>query len=139
VYVPKRRWINKGPRPRRVCVRGVGAYPDETCFDPARPSWLPYWIDDLTESGCKLNLIVSGNPTGNTAQPGTFNADGTPAATPGAVQNAMAACAAQSGTWNATLQVCTPSLLSQWGSYLPWIAAALVAVAVLPAVVGGRR
>jgi hypothetical protein len=39
--------------------RGFGMYPtnadgtDNPCFDPNRPSWLPYWFDTPTESACK--------------------------------------------------------------------------------------
>jgi hypothetical protein len=32
---------------------GLGAYPTDPCYDPSRPTWLPYWFDDLTESDCK--------------------------------------------------------------------------------------
>ncbi len=32
---------------------GMGAYPGTPCYDPGRPSWLPYWFDGLTESDCK--------------------------------------------------------------------------------------
>jgi hypothetical protein len=31
---------------------GVGMYPTDPCFDPNRASWLPYWIDNTTESAC---------------------------------------------------------------------------------------
>lgn len=34
---------------------GLGAYPDQPYYDPNRPSWLPYWIDDFTESEAKYN------------------------------------------------------------------------------------
>lgn len=36
--------------------RGLGLYPSSPCYDPSRPSWLPYWIDDLSESGCKFQV-----------------------------------------------------------------------------------
>lgn len=36
-------------------THGLGLYPDSPCFDPTRPSWLPYWIDDFQESGCFYN------------------------------------------------------------------------------------
>ena len=36
--------------------RGLGIYPSSPCFDPTRPSWLPYWLDTLSESGCKYQL-----------------------------------------------------------------------------------
>lgn len=35
---------------------GLGEYPGYYCYDANRPSWLPYWIDDLTESECKYSL-----------------------------------------------------------------------------------
>ena len=42
--------------------RGLGEYPGYYCYDSARPSWLPYWLDDFTESGCKWNpKTIAGN------------------------------------------------------------------------------
>lgn len=32
---------------------GMGVYPGDPCYDSSRPSWLPYWLDDFTESDCK--------------------------------------------------------------------------------------
>lgn len=40
----------------------LGAYPDDPYFDPNRPSWLPYWIDSLTESQRKVEYY-SGEAT----------------------------------------------------------------------------
>jgi len=41
---------------------GLGEYPGYYCYDANRPSWLPYWIDDLTESACKWNpKTIAGN------------------------------------------------------------------------------
>lgn len=91
---------------------GLGMYPDETCFDVNRPSMLPYFFDDLTESQCKINLLTSGNTTGNTAQPGQPGVD------PQTVANAQAACASQGGSWDSTHQVCTPDFLHQYGLWL---------------------
>lgn len=34
-------------------MNGLAAYPGDPCYDPDRPSWLPYWLDDFTESDCK--------------------------------------------------------------------------------------
>lgn len=128
--------------------RGVGMYPDEACFDTTRPSWLPYWIDDLTESSCKVNLVVSGNTSGNTAQSGTFtsvtNPDGTTsvvsAADPVTIANAQAACAAQNGAWDSTLNTCSPNLLTQFvGGYGLYIGLGLAAVFLLSTMMGGRR
>lgn len=36
-----------------IPVPGLGVYPGNACYDANRPSWLPYWFDDLTESDCK--------------------------------------------------------------------------------------
>ena len=38
------------------------AYPTDPWFDPNRPSWLPYWIDDSTESVNKISYLTN-NPT----------------------------------------------------------------------------
>lgn len=38
----------------RQLVRGLGLYPDEPCYDPARPSWLPYWLSSYTEEDCVI-------------------------------------------------------------------------------------
>ncbi len=52
--------------------RGVGEYPGYYCYDAARPSWLPYWLDSLNESACKyspstiagnIKACVSGDPS----------------------------------------------------------------------------
>jgi len=129
-------FVRKGAKFRR----GMGMYPDETCFDSTRPSWLPYWLDDIQEPQCKLNLLFSGNPTGNTAQAGTFVTDSSgavvPAAAPATVQNAMSACASSGGAWDDTLQSCSPGILSQFSPYLIWGGVGLVGVLLL---FGGRR
>lgn len=120
---------------RSRALSGLGMYPDETCFDTTRPSWLPYWIDDIVESKCKVNMLVSGNTTGNTAQSGTFTTDANgnivSAADPTTILNAQAACAAQSGTWNATLQVCNQSMLSQLTTPLALAGVGLLALLLL--------
>jgi hypothetical protein len=36
-------------------ARGVGAYPTDSYYDPNRPSWMPYWMNDLTESNAEYN------------------------------------------------------------------------------------
>jgi hypothetical protein len=47
-------------RPRKR--RGMGEYPGYYCYDAARPSWLPYWLDSITESTCKYNPVtIAGN------------------------------------------------------------------------------
>lgn len=41
----------------------LAAYPTDPCYDPTRPTWLPYWFDDLTESDCKYpNGVLSDLP-----------------------------------------------------------------------------
>lgn len=46
----------------------LGAYPDQTYYDPNRPSWLPYWVDTWGEGVKKYdqlgNFITTGNLTG---------------------------------------------------------------------------
>ena len=113
--------------------RGLGMYPDETCFDVTRPAWLAYYIDDFAEAACKINMIACGNPTCNTAQPGD------PAAAAATIQNAAAACASGGGSWDPTTTVCTPSLLGQYSSYLPWIIAAGIGLLIVLPMVEGRR
>lgn len=48
-------------------MNGLGAYPDQSYYDPNRPSWLPYWIDTPTESAAKYgqltSMVIQGNPT----------------------------------------------------------------------------
>ena len=36
----------------------LGAYPTDSYYDPNRPSWLPYWIDDDAESSAKYNKLA---------------------------------------------------------------------------------
>jgi hypothetical protein len=31
---------------------GFGLYPTDSCYDPGRSSWIPYWFDTLTEGSC---------------------------------------------------------------------------------------
>jgi len=48
-----------------VSSNGIGKlaeYPGYYCYDKDRPSWLPYWLDDFTESACKWNpQTIAGN------------------------------------------------------------------------------
>lgn len=64
--------------------RGMGEYPGYYCYDSARPSWLPYWLDDLTESACKyrpstiagnIKACVTGDPSCGTPTPEQANPD----------------------------------------------------------------
>ena len=115
-----------------MMLGSLGMYPDQTCFDPTRPSWLPYWLDDLTESNCKANLLLTGNTTGNTAPATDPNAD------PATVANAQAACISSGGNWDANLSVCSPSLLSTFGGFVPWIIGGVALVLIAPAILGKR-
>lgn len=52
-------------------LSGIGAYPTDPCYDPDRPSWLPYWLDDFTESDCKYNATnIGGAVVGAIENPG---------------------------------------------------------------------
>ena len=42
-------------------LSGLGAYPTDSYYDPNRPSWLPYWIDDPTESAQKYAMYGGAN------------------------------------------------------------------------------
>jgi hypothetical protein len=62
--------------------RGMGEYPGYYCYDAARPSWLPYWLDDFTESMCKwspktiagnIKACVEGDPSCGTPTPEQAN------------------------------------------------------------------
>jgi len=48
-----------------VRSNGIGRlaeYPGYYCYDASRPSWLPYWLDDITESLCKWSpKTIAGN------------------------------------------------------------------------------
>lgn len=53
-------------------MQGLGAYPDQTYYDPNRPSWLPYWWDTWSEGVNKYdqlwNQFSYGNPYGDTGK-----------------------------------------------------------------------
>jgi hypothetical protein len=64
--------------------RGMGEYPGYYCYDAARPSWLPYWLDSVAESKCKytpatiagnIKACVSGDPSCNPPTPAQQNPD----------------------------------------------------------------
>jgi len=48
-----------------ISLTGLGLYPGDPCYDPNRPSLLPYWIDDFTESECYYNSTSILGATGN--------------------------------------------------------------------------
>lgn len=59
--------------------RGMGMYPTNTdgtpnpCYDPNRPSWMPYWWDTWTEGKCAYIPPVIGGP--GALNPGVFDPD----------------------------------------------------------------
>jgi len=42
--------------------RGVGAYPCETCYDPTRSVFVPYWLDTDVEAACVKAAGLPGQP-----------------------------------------------------------------------------
>jgi hypothetical protein len=58
---------------------GMGLYPNQPCFDPTRPSWLPYWWDTNSENLCKFGVYPSVSTLAPVPPP-------PPAAPPGAPQ-----------------------------------------------------
>ena len=75
---------------------GMGAYPGTPCYDPARPTWLPYWFDDLTESDCKYpNGVLSDLPQAESNITGVVGQ--TAGATVADIVDAAAAGAASAG------------------------------------------
>lgn len=82
----------------RVKSRGVGEYPGYYCYDAARPSWLPYWLDSFSESTCKyspstiagnIKACVTGDPSCGTPTEAQANPDlsGPGIAAPGELAN----------------------------------------------------
>lgn len=47
-----------------MMFHGMGAYPSDPYYDPARPDWLPYWLDDLTESRNKAAYALGTGAAG---------------------------------------------------------------------------
>lgn len=39
---------------------GLGARPGDSCYNPDRPSWMPYWLDTFSEEACRYSEIVNG-------------------------------------------------------------------------------
>jgi hypothetical protein len=44
-----------------MTFHALGAYPTDPYYDPNRPAWLPYWIDDATESAQKYGMYGGAN------------------------------------------------------------------------------
>lgn len=58
--IPRGRGVFVWDRVRGMFVRsgsgltGLGVYPGDPCYDPTRPSWLPYWWDTNSENLCRF-------------------------------------------------------------------------------------
>jgi hypothetical protein len=108
--------------------KGMGEYPGYYCYDAARPSWLPYWIDDFTESTCKytpstiagnIKACVTGDPSCGTptaaqADPTLPGAGTVPAGTPSNEVNVPQCTGLYSldvASNTCTLNLMSPSLL----------------------------
>jgi hypothetical protein len=81
---------------RRPRARGVGVYPGDACYDPSRPSWLPYWLDTNSENLCRFQVyptVTTLAPTPAPPMPTGPGAPQTPAqmTTPGAWTPAQSA------------------------------------------------
>lgn len=50
-----------------ITPKGLGAFPDQPCYDPDRPWWLPNELDTLGEEECRLT------GTWNTFTQGSMN------------------------------------------------------------------
>lgn len=86
---------------RLVIPVGFGAYPGDPCFDPDRPSWLPYWLDDFTESECKYNATsIGGAIVGAFESPGEVasNVGGVVGQAAGSLVSDVAGGAASAGS-----------------------------------------
>jgi len=82
-------------------MSGLAAYPGDPCYDPDRPTWLPYWLDDFTESDCKWNASNIAGATINAFEnPGQVaaNVGGVVGQGAGAAVSDVAGGAAQAGS-----------------------------------------
>jgi hypothetical protein len=50
-----------------MMFHGLGASPTDSYYDPNRPAWMPYWLDDPTEIAQKYGMY--GNANVNTVYP----------------------------------------------------------------------
>jgi hypothetical protein len=68
--------------------RGLGIYPGNPCYDPTRPTWVPYWWDTPSESGCKFGVYPTVSTLGPVAAPVVNPSPGAPTA--GQLQSELA-------------------------------------------------
>lgn len=113
--------------------RGVGMYSDSVCFDPARPAWLPYWLDDFQETACKANMLWCGNTTcGNTNAIAEQKASGATVITPSGGK------AITDPNGNPLLDVYNSTPSDPSGSMLPWVIGGIAALLAVGFVAGKR-
>jgi hypothetical protein len=107
--------------PYFLATRGMGEYPGYYCYDADRPNWLPYWIDDLTESACKwspstiagnIKACFTGDPQCGAPTPAQANPalSGPGVAAPGAPANVPTCTGLQ--TLNVATNTCELNLTS---------------------------
>jgi len=144
---------------------GVGVYPNDPCYDPTRPSWLPYWLDTPSESGCKWGMYPSVQTLAPVATPPALAAPAAPqteeqmvsgtytpaeSAAETTAQSQQTAQTffnqlAQSASYGAVPTQCDPNA-QDWTQPSTWcpnrwliVGGTVLAVVLLPALVGGRR
>jgi hypothetical protein len=114
---------------------GMGEYPGYYCYDAARPSWLPYWLDDFTESACKWspktvagNIAACGTGDPSCGTPGPLQQDPTKSgpgvAAPGEETNVPVCTGAYSldvATNTCKLQLTSPILLLAAGGLVAFL------------------
>lgn len=87
-------------------LSSLGAYPDQTYYDPNRPSWLPYFIDTPTESASKYGTTNVIGQMGGVV--------GVAATDVGSVAGEAVGSAINSAINEATGGVDTSSTISSW-------------------------
>ena len=129
---------------------GLAAYPTDPYYDPDRPAWLPYWIDDPTESAQKYAMYPGANV--NTVYPNP------PSPVPPVVQPDLTGQTvdinSQIAQTQAANQTQTQSFFNQLAALLPnsttapqtpnaiswlYVGAAVLALMFVSNLVGGRR
>ena len=112
--------------------RGMAEYPGYFCYDANRPSWLPYWIDDTTESLCKyspstiagnIKACATGDPSCNPPTPAQANPDLSgagvaPAGAPVNVPQCSGLYSLDPATNTCTLQLSSTPVLLAAGAFI---------------------